>query len=255
MVFTRSQALNPKHFARGSAISRSPLHRSIHQLCAPSPSRRDTVTSEPSPRGRGRHGRSGQGRHSHRLPKALASTMTRDAAALDEDQDLRHPTAGQMLYGVMDVVLELLTYADWPTLMAFSRTASAGRGCVQFEVRVRVRMVVTFFISRDDLNRFFDELDAHNVLIVGSTVRNLFYMNLSWCRMMTGSAQSTSHPLVRPRDLNLIVPRGHQEAMVEVLEIMGYGGWTNEFESLHYEGVLRSIVRGFKIGSVDPVRA
>ncbi|KAH6908656.1 hypothetical protein BKA70DRAFT_1222266 [Coprinopsis sp. MPI-PUGE-AT-0042] len=165
-----------------------------------------------------------------------------------DDQGQDEQSAGQMLFEVSDLVLELLVYSDWPTLMAVARTNSTARGCVQFEVRIRVRKLVKLFICNDDLDQFFDEIDKRNVLIAGSTIRNLFYMNLTWWNTLLSLDEAASNPLHRPKDLNLILPAGQREGMTCILNKMGYGAWTIEYSSLHYEGVLKTITRGFRMG-------
>ncbi|KAH6891824.1 hypothetical protein BKA70DRAFT_1440994 [Coprinopsis sp. MPI-PUGE-AT-0042] len=253
MVLTRSQVFRSNPFTRAPGAANLRVHRPAQYRAALPIHNNVPVPSGPSARERRRRRRKDEGSHENRVPFSAASTMVANGNSVGptptDDQDQGEQSAGQMLYAVSDLVLELLVYSDWPTLMAVARTNSTGRECVQLEVRVRIRRLVQFFISKDDLNQFFNEMDIHDVLMAGSTVRNLFYMNLTWWHSLLNVGEAASHPLARPKDLNLIVPAGKREGMMRILEKMGYGAWTVEYSSLHYEGVLKTITRGYRKGS------
>ncbi|KAH6880234.1 hypothetical protein BKA70DRAFT_1447520 [Coprinopsis sp. MPI-PUGE-AT-0042] len=239
MVLTRSQVFRSKLLTRAPGTANPHVHRPC-QYRAALPIHNVPAPSGPSARERHRRRRKDEGSHENRVPLSAASAMVANGKSADptsaDDQDQGEQSAGQMLYAVSDIVLELLVYSDWPTLMAI-------------EVRVRIRRLVEFFISKDDIEQFFNEMDVHDVLIAGSTVQNLFYMNLTWWHSVLNVGEAASHPLARPKDLNLIVPAGKREGMTHILGKMGYGSWTVEYSSLHYEGVLKAITRGYRMGS------
>ncbi|KAH6886130.1 hypothetical protein BKA70DRAFT_1444498 [Coprinopsis sp. MPI-PUGE-AT-0042] len=252
MVLTRTQAFRSNCTVRAPSAARLRVHRPAQYTAAPTIHHTESVRSGPSPRDRRWRRRKDEGPHDNQIPLSATGTMVSNGSStgptVGDDQGQDEQSAGQMLFEVSDLVLELLVYSDWPTLMAVARTNSTARGCVQFEVRIRVRKLVKLFICNDDLDQFFDEIDKRNVLIAGSTIRNLFYMNLTWWNTLLSLDEAASNPLHRPKDLNLILPAGQREGMTCILNKMGYGAWTIEYSSLHYEGVLKTITRGFRMG-------
>ncbi|KAH6869476.1 hypothetical protein BKA70DRAFT_1451946 [Coprinopsis sp. MPI-PUGE-AT-0042] len=248
MVLTRTQAFRSNCTVRAPSAARL----RVQYTAAPTIHHTESVRSGPSPRDRRWRRRKDEGPHDNQIPLSATGTIVSNGSStgptVGDDQGQDEQSAGQMLFEVSDLVLELLVYSDWPTLMAVARTNSTARGCVQFEVRIRVRKLVKLFICNDDLDQFFDEIDKRNVLIAGSTIRNLFYMNLTWWNTLLSLDEAASNPLHRPKDLNLILPAGQREGMTCILNKMGYGAWTIEYSSLHYEGVLKTITRGFRMG-------
>jgi hypothetical protein len=133
------------------------------------------------------------------------------------------PPAVVFALSLPEVVQEILSWCDFPTLMAFSRVNQYCRELAMTAVRIKLRDYVQPFISRFDFWPFMDMLDAVGGAIVGSLPHLLLSDNAIFHVLKKDDGGTRFNP---PSDMNLVVRNGMLDFAIDWLTIYrGYTEW------------------------------
>lgn len=153
----------------------------------------------------------------------------------------------------------VLLEADWSTVMAVSRSCRYGRHMAQEVVRTHFQDVLDPFVERDDWMEFFHMLDTTGAGVIGSVARRLLYTNSNLHLQAVCGGESK---FLESKDLNLVVPSGHIEAVKDWFLARGVSSFKQEGIQLPYSGVVRAFYSGTRrrvgnmpVSTFKPVRA
>ncbi|KAJ2914796.1 hypothetical protein MD484_g5625, partial [Candolleomyces efflorescens] len=134
-----------------------------------------------------------------------------------------------------ELVQEILSWCDFPTLMAISRVNQHFRELAMVAVRIRLRDHVAPFIPRLDFWPFMDMLNATGGAIVGSVPRMVLSENAIFNALHMEDGGARFSP---PHNMNLIVRHGMLELARDWLtQHGGYSVW----EKVKLHGAFREV--------------
>jgi hypothetical protein len=134
------------------------------------------------------------------------------------------------VFALPDVMLEVLAYCDWFTIMCFSRTSVQGRTIAQAAVRWHLRPLLEPFFPSETFFPFMAMLNELGGGIIGSIPRLLLAQN----SVMHMCMQKSGDTSFRAFDLNIVVPRGKLESCRTWFKRRGYLYWADLDISLPY---------------------
>lgn len=136
--------------------------------------------------------------------------------------------------------------------MTVSRTCQYGRHSAQLAVRALTEEVLNPFIQRDEFLDFLDMMDTTGSGVAGSIARRLLYSNsgLHLQALVDGDTRFLSS-----NDLNILVPKGHIDAVKAFFVDRGVPSFTQHATQLPYTSTVRAFYRGTRPSVGDrPVR-
>ncbi|KAJ2911696.1 hypothetical protein MD484_g8717, partial [Candolleomyces efflorescens] len=121
-----------------------------------------------------------------------------------------------------ELVVNMLSFCDFPTVMAVARTGTYGRSMARTAVLFRVRAELLPFIPREDFHTFMEMLYDTEGGIVGSVARLMLADNSLF---MIQESRSGHTSLNSPFDLNIAVPVRFKTVAQTFFESLRYIGW------------------------------
>lgn len=134
-------------------------------------------------------------------------------------------------YTIPELLGEIASYLDWPTLMALAQTEAYATRIAQSEVRGRIRLLLAPFISQDKYEEFFDLLSRTNGSIIGSFARCLITHNSDTIRELRLDQPEYTWPF----DLNIAVRPRFRKEWVNWLNTAGFHSWCRESPAPVYQ--------------------
>jgi hypothetical protein len=119
------------------------------------------------------------------------------------------------VFASAEVLMWILSYCDFPTVMSISRTNRHGRRIAQTVIRDRFRRVLDPYIPSSRFNSFVDLLQQTRSGVTGSIARQLLTIE---------SAFALSNPAKAARSTNLNILAAHNE----------YSTWRRWFKNEGY---------------------
>ncbi|KAJ3506475.1 hypothetical protein NMY22_g17239 [Coprinellus aureogranulatus] len=145
------------------------------------------------------------------------------------------------VYIIPELICEITTYLDWPTLMALAKTDTYGRAVARFEVRARIRFIVSPFIPPGSFNAFIDLMARTGAGLVGSAARSLITLNADFVMRELRIGGESREMWIWPDDLNIAVRPRYKKDWVDFLDEIGYKGWWNKRVASHMNGAVHSV--------------
>ncbi|KAJ2914246.1 hypothetical protein MD484_g6187, partial [Candolleomyces efflorescens] len=139
-----------------------------------------------------------------------------------------------------EMALELLSWSDWSTLIAFSRISKYGRDMAQLATLYRIRSEVAPFVTRIKFQDFMDMLHRTGGGIVGSVPRLMLADN---CKFMMKRKRYA------PADINLLVLQGQLQEAKSFFKTLGYSKWITLTVETVYKGVVSEVIEGVRPAS------
>jgi hypothetical protein len=143
-------------------------------------------------------------------------------------------------FAMPEMLLEVLSYSDWSTVIAVSRTNTYARTIAQLAVLYRIRSEIAPFVPRSDFLDFMDMLHAVGGGIVGSVARLMLADNSLF--LMKRARYNAA-------DLNLVVLPGQLAEAKSFFKRRGYSKWSDVTVANVYKGVVAEVVDGVRPSS------
>ena len=171
-------------------------------------------------------------------------------------QNPPHPSDGDpamwRVYWTPELLAQVLQACNWPTLMAISRANHYGRELVRMVVRDRMRYLLNPFIcTPDSTNNFLAFMDTLNRTgggVLGSIARRLLAVNAPF---LQHTNEHSTKKYDSSFDLNIVVPFGMIDQMMEWFRENGLGDWRYRSPSYGYRRNIVSFVTGRKGAGAD----
>lgn len=157
--------------------------------------------------------------------------------------------SGLEVFYTPELLRMILILADWPTIMAMSRTSQYARFCSQLAVRALLKEVLDPFVGRTDFVDFVRMMDATGCGITGSVARRLLYTN---SKLHLRAVVDNTKKYTTSKDLNIVVPNGHIDAVKAWFVARGVPSFEQEATQMPYSSVVKAFYRGKrpKIGNI-----
>ncbi len=126
-------------------------------------------------------------------------------------------SAAVLCYKAEELLLEILNRCDIILLVGWCHVDRTFRRIGQGIIHSRTRRVLALFLPDKLLLEFFALLDKTDSFIAGSCALAVLIPHLSWT----------------PKDLNILIPRGHVQSWCWFLESHGFQGHRIEGEHTH----------------------
>jgi hypothetical protein len=153
------------------------------------------------------------------------SSVLRRSLRLQQERD--RPKAGTVVYGVSELLTEIINHCSWASRVSLSHATIHSRLVVQDSIHRQVYSLLNPFV--DDLPAFFDLLHETRAAIVGSTAWNVMTVdNLG------------------PRDLNIVIPNGSVYGIERLKALLSCSGTTvvfDGFPGIVYENCASRFIR------------
>ncbi|KAJ2919826.1 hypothetical protein MD484_g592, partial [Candolleomyces efflorescens] len=136
--------------------------------------------------------------------------------------DFNFPRSREV-FALSEIMLEILQYCDWYTLMSVSRSSVFGRSLARIVIRGRLRSLITPFMPPDLFLPFMTMLHNLGGGIIGSVPRLMLAQNAVFHLCMTKRGDKSFHAF----DLNIVVPYGKLERCRSWFEARGFTHWAD----------------------------
>ncbi|RXW11430.1 hypothetical protein EST38_g14425, partial [Candolleomyces aberdarensis] len=156
-------------------------------------------------------------------------------------------------FSMPELVLEVLSYCDFSTVMAVSRTNSHGRSIARLAVLYRIRRELKPFIPSSRFIDFIDMLHLAGGGIVGSVARLMFADNSLY---LMGEVGEDGLPAKsKPADLNLVVLPRKMDLAIKHFKSHGYSKWSKIAVAEPYRGMVTEVKEGIRPASGNQPKA
>lgn len=164
-----------------------------------------------------------------------------------------HPVIWRV-YWTPELLTQILEACEWPALMEVSRANRYGRDAVQVVVEYRLRRLVEPYIatrnSSNNFSSFIETLDKLGGGVLGSIARRLLAVNAPFLNEVN---EKTSLEYDSSFDLNIVVPLGQIEAIVNWFTQNGWGDWQYRLPASGYRRNVLTFVTAKKDVGDDKV--
>ncbi|RXW15201.1 hypothetical protein EST38_g10654 [Candolleomyces aberdarensis] len=158
-----------------------------------------------------------------------------------------HICGAASVFGAPEILMEILSYCDFPTVMAVSRTNKHGRRVAQIVVRDRFRQVLAPFVGSAQFTSFVRMLTTTGSAVNGSIVRRLLAQQCDFMLLANSVIRYN-----RSANVNIITPRGQLDSCKSwFTDNEGYTIWERKTIAIPYKTVVRDLWVGEKPRCAD----